>query len=86
MKSKNILAILKENKLNKDLPEDLLNLIKKLIHVKQHQEKNRQDMTAKRGFQLTSSKIRRLIKYYQTNKVLPADWKLDMDRLKMYLE
>jgi len=83
---KKITGILKENKIVKELPEDLLNLIKKLIHVKTHLEKNRQDQTAKRGYQLTSSKIRRLVKYYQTNKVLAADWKLDMNRLKMYLE
>jgi small subunit ribosomal protein S15 len=84
--NKKITAILKENKLTKDLPEDLLSLIKKLIHVKQHFEKNRQDMTSKRGYQLTSSKIRRLVKYYHKSKRLPADWKLDMTRLKMYLE
>jgi len=83
---KKISAILKENKLDKELPEDVLNLIKKLVDVKQHQEKNLQDMTAKRGLQLTSSKIRRLVKYYQKSKRLPADWKLDMNRLKMYLE
>ncbi|MBU0459396.1 MAG: 30S ribosomal protein S15 [Nanoarchaeota archaeon] len=83
---KSISAILKENNLTKDLPEDLLNLIKKMVEVKTHLEKNRQDMTAKRGLQLTSSKIRRLIKYYQKSKRLPADWKFDPNRLKMYLE
>jgi small subunit ribosomal protein S15 len=83
---KKVGAILEDNKLSPNLPEDLLNLIKKLIAVKQHREKNRQDQTAKRGFQLTSSKIRRLVKYYQRTKKLPTNWKLDMDRLKMYLE
>lgn len=83
---KKIGTILEEQKLAKELPEDLLSLIKKLVDVKQHMEKNGQDMTAKRGLQLTSSKIRRLIKYYQNSKRLPADWKLDMNRLKMYTE
>ncbi len=84
--SKKITAILQDNKVATKLPEDLLNLIKKLIAVKTHFEKNRQDKTALRGVQLTSSKLRRLIGYYKKSKKLPADWQLDMNRLKMYIE
>jgi small subunit ribosomal protein S15 len=83
---KNVSTILKENNLAPKLPEDMLHLIKKLVAVKQHMEKNRQDKTGKRGLQLTTSKIMRLIKYYKKTHVLPADWKLDMERLKMYVE
>ena len=83
---KTVTAVLDENKLTKELPEDVLNLIKKIILVKQHLEKNKQDQTAKRGIILTTSKINRLVKYYKRSKRLPADWKLDMTRLKMYLE
>ena len=83
---KKITAVMSENKLEKNLPEDLLNLIKKMVGVKQHREKNRQDQTAKRGELLTSSKIRRLVKYYKSTSKLPADFNLDMNRLKIYLE
>jgi len=83
---RSITSILAENKLVKELPEDIINLIKKMISVKAHLEKYKQDQTAKRGLQLTSSRIRRLTKYYQRSKRLPADWKLDQTRLKMYLE
>lgn len=83
---KKINLILAENKLIKELPEDLLSLIKKMVTIKHHLEKNRLDETAIRGFHLTSSKIRRLIKYYQRTGKLPADWRLDTRRLKMYLE
>ncbi len=83
---KTVTAVLDENKLTKELPEDVLNLIKKIILVKQHLEKNKQDQTAKRGIILTTSKINRLVKYYKRSKRLPVDWKLDMTRLKMYLE
>mgnify|MGYP001578914586 FL=1 len=84
--NKNVLAILGENNLKPHLPDDMLNLIKKLIAIKAHKEKNKHDATAIRGFTLTVSKIRRLMKYYKRTKVLPLDWKLNMDRLKMYLE
>ena len=83
---KTINKVLAENNLEKSLPEDLLQLIKKMIDVGTHFEKNKQDMTAKRGRELTSSKIRRLVKYYKSSKKLPADWKLDLQRLKSYLE
>jgi len=83
---KSITKILQEKNLAKQLPEDLLNLIKKLVGAKTHFEKNRQDQTAKRGILLTTSKIRRLIKYYQKSNKLPDGWTLDMKKLKMYLE
>ena len=83
---KSISEVLKSKELLPKLPEDLTNLIKKLIAIKQHREKNNNDQTAKRGFLLTSSKLRRLTKYYKKSKKLPTDWKLDMNRLKMYLE
>ncbi|MEW5896214.1 MAG: 30S ribosomal protein S15 [Nanoarchaeota archaeon] len=83
---KKISIILAEKKLSKELPEDLLNLIKKMIKIKHHLETNKLDQTAKRGLLLTSSKIRRIVKYYQASRRLPPDWKLDTERLKMYLE
>ena len=83
---KKINDVLSENKLIKTLPDDLLNLIKKMVLIKTHREKNRQDQTAKRGELLTSSKIRRLIKYYKRVEKLPVDFNLEMNRLKIYLE
>ena len=83
---KTVSTILEENKLLKELPEDLLSLIKKMVDIKRHLEKNKMDQTARRGMLLTSSKIRRLTKYYKRTERLPADWKLDTDRLKIYIE
>lgn len=83
---KRVNAVLDENKLSKKLPEDILSLIKKMVVIRQHREKNKQDQTAKRGELLTSSKIRRLVKYYKSVGKLSADWELDLTRLKIYLE
>ncbi|MDO8642779.1 MAG: 30S ribosomal protein S15 [Candidatus Woesearchaeota archaeon] len=83
---KTITHILKERGVAKELPEDLMALIKKAIAVRKHLEENRQDQVAKRGVQLTDSKIRRLVKYYKRNEVLPAAWKYDVKNLKMYIE
>lgn len=81
---KRIGTILKENNLQNELPEDLLCLIRKMISIRQHLEKNKHDETGQRGLDLTNSKIRRLVKYYKQHKRLAAGWKLDMEKLKMY--
>jgi small subunit ribosomal protein S15 len=83
---KTVTQVLEENKLTGELPEDLLNLTKKWIDLNKHLEKNKQDMTAKRGLQLTRSKMNRLIKYYKNHNRLPQDWKVDIKRMEMYVE
>ena len=83
---KRIGKILNENELVGEIPEDLLNLIRRMVALRSHLDKNKKDMTAKRGLLLTDSKIRRLTKYYKSTKKLPSSWKLNKDRLKMYLE
>jgi len=83
---KKITQILASNELLKKLPEDMTALIKKYQDVKKHWEKNHHDQTAKRGLQLTESKIRRLAKYYKKSKKLPLSWKFQTDNVGIYLE
>jgi small subunit ribosomal protein S15 len=71
---KTISQVLKENDLLK-FPSDLMHLIKKANNLKKHFGKNRHDMTAKRGLQLTESKIRMLIKYYISKGILKKGFK-----------
>lgn len=83
---KNITKIIKEHDLLKLVPEMLSALIRKSIMVRKHLEENKQDKTAKRGLQLTESKISRLIKYYKASGRLPKDWKYDPKKASLYLE
>lgn len=83
---KRITATLQEKKILKKIPEDLMALIRKFILVRKHLEENKKDTTAKRGFQLTESKIRRLIKYYKMSGKLPEDFRYDPKKVEMYLE
>ncbi len=83
---KKVGAHLKDAGIVKEIPEDMMDLIKRLVLIQTHMEKNKQDQTAKRGRLLTDSKIRRLEKYYKGTGRLSAEWKLDRKRLKMYLE
>jgi len=72
---KSVTRILEENNLLGQLPNDLDNLIKRAQKIKAHFGENKQDMDAKRGLQLTESKIRRLAKYYKRVGKLPDEWK-----------
>lgn len=81
-----VTAIIKEKGIVKELPEDLLNLIKRSVKIRKHLEENKKDMSALRGMQITDSKIKKLVKYYKTTKVLPIDWKLDTKNMRMYSE
>ena len=71
---KKVQRILKDNGVAPKVPEDLTNLIKKAIGLHKHLDINPKDLHNKRSLQLTESKIRRLLKYYHANGVLPMDW------------
>ena len=84
--SKNISQILKEHNLSPKIPDDLRALVKRDIAIMKHLEANHKDMVALRGRTLTESKIKRLVKYYKENDVLPADWQYDRTKAKLLLE
>lgn len=83
---KGISQIMKEKKLYPKLPEDMFNLIKKAVNLREHLGKNKKDAHSKRGLELTESKIRKLAKYYKTNKVLPKEWKYDPEQAKLLVK
>lgn len=82
---KKIMQIMKEQKVAPKLPEDLVFLIRRVIDLNKHLSQNNHDKTAKRGLQLTESKIRRLVKYYKKKKVLPKEWKYSLNKAHFLL-
>lgn len=72
-----ITDILKRNGVDFEYPEDLLNLIKRAVNIREHLEENPKDIHSKRGLIKIESKIRRLVKYYTKNDVLPEGWRYD---------
>jgi small subunit ribosomal protein S15 len=83
---KNVTEILKEKKLLPEVPEDLMALMRRSVFLRKHMAENKKDMTAKRGLQLTESKINRLAKYYKRTEQLPADWKYDPEKIKLAVQ
>ncbi len=83
---KSISSVLKQKKLQKEIPEDLMALIKKAVKIRIHREENHKDTTALRGLQLTESKIKRLAKYYKRKGVLDSKWKYDPEKVKLIID
>ena len=83
---KKISRILEENKIHSEIPEDLKNLIKRALQIRQHLETNKKDNANKRNLQLTESKIRRLVKYYRSTEKITSDWKYDPKQAKLMFE
>lgn len=71
---KRIDAILAENGVASEIPEDLRNLITKALGMRKHLSENKKDVHNKRQLQLTEAKVRRLGKYYVKNGKMPAGW------------
>lgn len=77
---KKILTILKENNLAPSIPEDLANLMKQALRVRRHLENNKKDMHNKVALERIESKIKRLVKYYKREGVLPPDWRYSPEK------
>jgi len=82
---KKIGAIMKEKNVAPKVPEDIYNLIVKVLELKKHLDRNPKDVHNKRSLNNMVSKIRRLEKYYRREGVLPADWKYSLERAEMLI-
>jgi small subunit ribosomal protein S15 len=83
---KNVTQILENNNIKSEIPEDLRNLIRIALKLRKHLETNKKDLKNKRNLQLTESKIRRITKYYHSEKRLPVGWKYSPKQAKLMFE
>ncbi|MHA1369634.1 MAG: 30S ribosomal protein S15 [Promethearchaeota archaeon] len=78
-----ITQILKKNGLGPDpLPEDLNNMIRKALNLRDHLENNKKDLSAKRGLQNLEAKIYRLTRYYKRKGYLPPDFRYKPEKMR----
>ena len=83
---KKLSEILKEKGITSEVPDDLTALIRKSVSIRKHMEDNKKDQTAKRGLNLTESKIKRLTKYYKKTRKLSSEWKYDSERAGFFMK
>jgi small subunit ribosomal protein S15 len=78
--------ILAEKNIKFDLPEDLQGLMKRAVSLSGHIKTNKKDLHNLRGRQLIESKIRRLVKYYKREGVIPETWQYSLDTAALQVE
>jgi small subunit ribosomal protein S15 len=80
---KSITQIMKEKGVYPEIPEDLMNLMRRAVNLRAHLEKNKADKHSLRGLQNLESKIKRLGKYYSKKGILPPDWEYSPEKAKL---
>lgn len=78
--------IMKEKGVYPEIPEDLMNLLRKAVNLRAHLEKNKADKHSLRGLENLESKIKRLGKYYSRKGVLPPDWEYSPEKAKLVVQ
>lgn len=81
-----ISKIMEKKELKQEIPETLLNLMKRAVSIRNHLEGNRKDYISQRGLELTESKIRRLVKYYKRKKILATEWKYQPEKARLLVK
>src|SRR4030066_2079051 len=76
---KSIKTICEDKGLKPELPEDLQALMKRAVGMTDHIKKNKKDLHNLRGRKLMESKIRRLVKYYKREGIIPETWNYSLD-------
>jgi small subunit ribosomal protein S15 len=69
-----------------ELPEDLLNLMKKIVRMQEHLKRVKKDTANKVKMSHVESKIARLVKHYTKEGMLPAGWKYDREKVALLVK
>ncbi len=77
---KSIKQIMDAHDLKPELPEDLMNKIRKAVPLYDHLNRNPRDFGAKRALEVVEAEINKLAKYYKRKGSLASDWRYDRER------
>lgn len=77
---KSIKQIMDAHDLKPELPEDLMNKIRKAVPLYDHLNRNPRDFGAKRALEVVEAEINKLAKYYKRKGILSPDWRYDRER------
>jgi small subunit ribosomal protein S15 len=83
---KTVGVVLAEAGKTREVPEELMNMMRKAQVIIDHLEHNRKDLHNNRQLNLVESKIRRSARYYKLNDKLDADWNYKRDQLRLMVE
>ena len=74
-----ILEVLQEHEMAPRFPEELMNLMKKAVQLRDHMERHPQDLRSKRSLKTLESRIHKRTKYYRRKERIPEGWRYEPD-------
>lgn len=83
---KSVSQMMREKNLYPEMPEDMLNLLSKAVHLRSHLERYKADKHSRKGLENLESKIRRLGKYYSRKGLLPKNWQYSPEEAKLIIQ
>lgn len=83
---KSMLEVLESNDVGPNIPEDLMNLMKKAVQLRDHLDKNPNDTRSQRSLEELESRIHRLTKYYKSEGRLSEDWRYEPEEAALLVQ
>ena len=83
---KSVSSILKSRGMTEPLPEDLIALYKKAVKLHMHVDKQKKDKHSIRSLVVLENRIKKLIKYYKQNKILPKDYTYSLESARLVVK
>jgi len=80
MTGKSVSQVLREKAMLAAFPQDLIDLIRKAMNIREHIKENGGDVQNKKKLNDVESKIKRVVRYYHKAHRLPKDWKYDPEK------
>jgi small subunit ribosomal protein S15 len=72
---KPLAALLADQGVKPEIPDDLQALLKRVVHLQGHLKAHPNDLANRRGLTLMESRIRRLARYYRQRDRIPEGWR-----------
>ncbi len=86
LSGKRLGQLLAEKKLKSAYPQDMLDLIKKAVNMREHLSSNHNDTYNTIRLGRVEAKIWRLTKYYKREGKIAADWKYEPDKAALLIK
>ncbi len=83
---KRLMEILKDKKMEGEIPPDMMQLMRKAVNIREHMAANKRDIHGRIRLNRVESKIWRLTKYYIREGKLASGWRYDPEQAQLIIK
>jgi len=77
---KSMAEILEARGVKPEIPEELMNMIRKAVALHRHVMEHKRDTGSRRSLEVLESRIHKLVRYYVREGKLPQGWRYERER------